>query len=317
MDPNDSQVLYYGTNRVYRTTDGAATWQPISDDLTLQKAGSRLGTVTSIAVAPGNSGVIYAGTDDSQVWVTNDGGQTWTEVSQTLPFRWVTRVAVDPTNESIAYVTFSGLKWNSPQPHVFRTADMGATWEDISGNLPDAPVNTIVVDPLYTNFLYIGTDVSAYYSADGGQSWQSFGASLPMVSVYDLFVHPTERILVAGTHGRSMYTFDLSALTGLEGGEWENLIPRTLTLEQNFPNPFNPATTISFSLPVTSEVLLEVLNTNGQLVRTLLQERREAGAHVVNWDGRDEQGRGVTSGMYFYQLHAGRQVLQKKLLLLR
>ncbi|MGH7492581.1 MAG: T9SS type A sorting domain-containing protein [bacterium] len=317
MDPNDSQVLYYGTNRVYRTTNGAGNWEPISDTLTLQNPGSRLGTVTSIAVARSNPEVVYAGTDDSQVWVTNDGGKSWTEVSQTLPYRWVTRVAVDPTNESVAYVTFSGLKWNSPQPHVFRTADMGATWQDISSNLPDAPVNTIVVDPLYPHFLYVGTDVSAYYSANTGQSWQPLGAGLPMVSVYDLFVHPTERILAAGTHGRSMYTFDLSTLTGVEERGEGHLIAGTLTLEQNYPNPFNPATAIIFSLPVAAEVLVQIFNTRGQLVRMLLREGRESGSHVVHWNGRDEQDREVANGMYFYQLRAGSQVLQKKLILLR
>ncbi len=315
MDPNDSQVLYYGTDRVYRTQNGAGSWQPISGDLTLQKPGSRLGTVTCIAVSPAKPEVIYAGTDDSQVWVTNDGGTIWTEISQTLPYRWVTRVAVDPVDENLAYVTFSGLKWNSPQPHVFRTVDMGATWEDISNNLPDAPVNTIVVDPVYSNFLYVGTDVSAYYSADDGQTWQSVGSGLPLVSVYDLFVHPTARILVAGTHGRSMYTFDLATLTQVDDARPGKRAPATIALEQNYPNPFNPSTAIRFSLSRAAEVSLQVYNTHGRLVRTLISAERAAGAHIVHWNADDQQGRKAASGAYFCRLRVGREVLQKKMIL--
>ncbi len=316
MDPNDSRVLYYGTNRVYRTTNGADSWQAISGNLTLQKPGSRLGTVTSIAVAPANSSVIYAGTDDSQVWVTDNAGQNWKEVSAALPYRWITRVAVDPTNENIAYVTFSGLKWNSPQPHVFRTADMGTTWENLSNNLPDAPVNTIVVDPIDPNFLYVGTDVSAYYSANAGQTWQPFGEGLPMVSVYDLFVHPTARILVAGTYGRSMYTFDLSTLTEVKERRPEN-IPQKITLEQNYPNPFNPATTITLSLRQPGAVTLQIFDLEGRLVRTLLTGIQIAGEHHLPWDGRDEQQQQVASGFYFYRMQAGKEVQQKRMLLLR
>ncbi|RMG65065.1 MAG: hypothetical protein D6715_08930, partial [Calditrichaeota bacterium] len=121
MDPNNPEVLYYGTNRLYRTTNGATSWVPVSPKLTTIPPGNRLGTITTIAVAPTNSAVIYVGTDDANVWVTRDSGATWNAISSGLPQRWVTRVAVDPTADSVAYVTFSGLKWRDPQPHIFRT----------------------------------------------------------------------------------------------------------------------------------------------------------------------------------------------------
>ncbi len=315
MDPNNSQVLYYGTNRVYRTVDGANFWEAISDDLSDSEPGSRLGKVTTIAVAPSNSAVVYAGTDDSHVWVTADAGLTWSEISEPLPYRWVTRVAVDPTDEQIAYVTFSGLKWRDPQPHVFRTTDMGLTWEDISNNLPDAPINIIVVDPLYPNLLYVGTDVSAYYSGDYGKLWQPLGRGLPMVSVYDIVVHPFERILVAGTHARSMYKLDLSTYTGVAAPR-EHL-PERLTLSQNYPNPFNPSTAITFTLPERAEVELKIYNVNGQLVRTLVNEARAAGQHTTQWDGKNSAGQEVASGVYWYRLRSGREVRQMKMTLIR
>jgi photosystem II stability/assembly factor-like uncharacterized protein len=327
MDPNNRQVLYYGTNRVYRTVDGATFWRAISGDLTDGRAGgSLLGTVTTIAVAPSNSAVIYAGTDDSHVWVTADTGETWTEISATLPYRWVTRVAVDSKNAQIAYVTFSGLKWNSPQPHVFRTTDMGKTWQDISSNLPDAPVNTIIVDPTYPNFLYVGTDVGAYYSSHSGQSWSVLGEGLPMVSVYDLVVHPQRRLLVAGTHGRSMYALELSSLTNVDEAMTQNNLPLSPTLAQNYPNPFNrsaersrrsPETTIEFVLPASVEVTLQIYNLNGQLIRTLISETRQAGRHAVHWNGRDSAGREVASGTYLYRLQVGGHVQQKRMMIVR
>ena len=95
MDPNNSNILYYGTNYLYRTTNGADNWTKISPQLT-DYNGGRLGTLTTMAVAPSNSNVIYVGTDDSHVWVSSDNGTTWNEISDGLPIRWVTRVAVDP-----------------------------------------------------------------------------------------------------------------------------------------------------------------------------------------------------------------------------
>jgi hypothetical protein len=319
--------LYYGTNRVYRTVNGAGLWRPISGDLTDGKpnASYLLGTMTTIAVAPSNSAVIYAGTDDSHVWATADTGKTWTEISQALPYRWVTRVAVDPKNADVAYVTFSGLKWDSPQPHVFRTADRGKTWQDISSNLPDAPVNVIVVDPAYSNFLYVGTDVGAYHSSNFGQSWSALGEGLPMVSVYDIVIHPQLRRLVAGTHGRSMYALELSSLTNIE--EQNNLVPSSPILAQNYPNPFlsgakprlagNPETTIEFTLPAVAPITLRIYNLNGQLIRTLLNESRPAGRHLVSWNGRDDAGHDVASGVYLYRLQVEKFMQQKTMILAR
>lgn len=310
MDPNDSNVLYYGTNRVYRTIDGANFWTAISGDLTASEPGSRLGTVTTIAVAPSNSDVVYAGTDDSHVWVTSDSGLTWREISESLPERWVTRVAVDPTDESVAYVTFSGLRWTSPQPHVFRTTDMGLTWEDISFGLPDTPVNTIAVDPDYPSFLYVGADVSAYYSPDYGKTWHALGQGLPMVSVYDFAIHAPDRLLVAGTHGRSMYTLDLSVLTSVASPT--PAAPVSFTLQQNYPNPFNPATAISYSVNREAFVQLMVFDVLGRKVATLVNERLPAGSYQSWFNGE-----GLASGFYWYRLQAGDQSVQKKMVLVR
>jgi len=232
------------------------------------------------------------------------GGYTWTDVSSSLPYRWVIRVVPDPNDENIAYVTFSGLKWKDPQPHVFRTSVQGQTWTDISSNLPDAPVNALAVDPLASNFLFIGTDLGAYFSSDTGMSWQYVSSELPMVPVYDLKIHPTAHYLAIGTHARSMYKLDLSLITGIDVRMTET-IARRLTLKQNYPNPFNPATTIPYTLTERSRVKLSIYNTLGQEVITLVNREQPAGNHQVNWDGRNEAGQLVASGIYIYTLQAG------------
>lgn len=310
MDPNNNNVLYYGTNRVYRTTNGAASWTALSPDLTNGNQ-TRLGTVTTIAVSPANSNVIIAGTDDANVWITSNTGANWAKVSSTLPYRWITRVAFDPVNENIAYVTFNGLKWRDPQPHVFRTVNKGQSWNDISSNLPDAPVNAFAIDPLRTNLLFVGSDVGAYYSTNTGQSWSFLGSGLPMVSVYDLKIHPTARYLVAGTHGRSMYKIDLAGIIGINSSA--NNIASGFSLGQNYPNPFNPSTVISYNLGSKENISLTVFNALGKAVETLVNKEQNAGHYSVTFDGT-----GLSSGIYFYKLEAGgRLVSTKRMILLK
>jgi photosystem II stability/assembly factor-like uncharacterized protein len=207
MDPKNSNVLYYGSHRLYRSQNGAANWVPISDDLTNGDDPGNLviGTITTIDVARSDEQVIYVGTDDGNVWVTTNTGTNWQNISGSLPNRWVTRVAVDPYDAAVAYVTLSGYTDGSYLPHVFRTTNYGASWQDIQGNMPDAPINDIIIDPYDDSTLYIGTDFGVYYTEDLGQTWQVLGTGMPVVPVHDLAFHLGTRTLVAGTHGRSMY----------------------------------------------------------------------------------------------------------------
>jgi photosystem II stability/assembly factor-like uncharacterized protein len=314
MDPNNNNTLYYGTDRVYQTTNGATSWTAISPDLTDGIAGTRLGTVSTIGVSPVLSGVIWAGTDDSHVWYTIDGGINWTDVSGSLPYRWVTRVIPDPQNETTAYVTFSGLKWKDPQPHVFKTTDLGQTWTDISSNLPDAPVNAFAVDPLDNNWLFAGTDLGAYYSADGGANWTYISSDLPIVSVYDMKIHPTDHFLVLGTHARSMYKMDLAFTTGVESNI-EPVYASDYLLKQNYPNPFNPNTNIEFSIPTAGPAKINIYNTAGQLVKEVVNKEFNPGSHVLTWNGTNNQGNKVASGVYVYSLETSSQKISKKMIL--
>ena len=208
-----TSTLYLGSSMLFRSTNSAQSWTAISADLTNGNQGVGtivFGTITTVAVAPSNKNTIYIGTDDCNLWVTQNAGTSYTRINASLPVLWVTRVAVDPGNDAIAYATFSGFRVDQPLAHVFRTTDHGATWSDISGDLPDAPVNAIIVDPRQSSTLYVGSDVGAFISNDLGVSWTPLGTGLPDAPVSDLkFLAGPPATLYAATYGRSIYSIDV------------------------------------------------------------------------------------------------------------
>ena len=228
-----------------------------------------------------------------------------------MPVRWVSRVAVDPSDENIIYATFNGLKWRDPQPHVFRSSNMGTTWTDISGNLPDAPVNAFAVDNNYPERLYVGNDVGMYYTFNTGQSWYVLGEGLPVLPVGDIEIHPTENYLVAGTYGRSMYKIDLNSVTGTINNEPE-LAADNFKLFQNYPNPFNPATNIQFTVNISQFITLKIYDILGNEITTLVSEEKPAGDYEINFNANN-----LSSGIYYYTLTAGNFKQTKKMILLR
>ena len=211
FDPKDPNTLYYGTQRLNKTTGILEDLQPISDDLSNGPGAGGLvyGTTTTISVSPLDSNLIYVGTDDGNVWITDDGGEVWRKVSDQLPERWVTRVSTHPTEKQTAYVAFSGFRWDEYVPHLLETQDGGNNWRDISIGLPEAPVNDILVGPAPERLLFAATDTGVFASADCGAHWQVLGAGLPLAPVTDLDLHEGENFLIAATFGRSMYRLDL------------------------------------------------------------------------------------------------------------
>jgi photosystem II stability/assembly factor-like uncharacterized protein len=300
LDPSDPQTLYYCSHRVYRSTDGANWWTAISGDLTDGAHGGGYGTITTLVVSPVDPDVIYVGTDDSNVWVTTNGGSNWTDISGPLPNRWVTRVAVDPLDPATAYVTFSGLRWDENIGYVYRTTDYGSAWSDITGDLPGAPVNALVVDPADPARLFVGSDVGCFYTEDYGASWDMLGTGLPAVPVYDLKLHNPTRTLVAGTHGRSMYAFDLTTLPDLASVKRPRLDGGAGL--SSYPNPFTEATTIRLSLPKAGDISLDIYDVAGRRVRSLEAGRVAAGSHEIIWDGRSDAGLPAASGIYYVRL---------------
>jgi photosystem II stability/assembly factor-like uncharacterized protein len=311
MSPFNNKVLYYGTDRIYRSTNGSNSWSAISPDLTLQIPNTRLGTVTTIGVSPLDSNLIYAATDEGLAWVSTNYGSSWTNISAGLPERWATRIVPDPNDINKVYITFSGLKWRDPQPHVFKSTNKGASWINISGNLPDVPANAFAVDNNISGRIYIGLDAGAFVSFDDGENWDVLGDGLPSVPVYDMKIHPETNYLVAGTHGRSMYKINLNQLVDIND---ENPVAVSdFNLSQNYPNPFNPSTEIKFSIANTAWVELKVYDVTGREIAVLVNELKSPGEYRLNFD---TNGR-LASGIYFYRLKSSGVTLSKKMVLLK
>jgi photosystem II stability/assembly factor-like uncharacterized protein len=219
IDASQPANLYFGTYRLYQTTNGAANWTAISGDLT--SGPSFWGVVTGIAVAPRDSNTVYVGTGDSHVWVTTNAlsgtGATFANRSSTsLPPRVITDIAVDPATSTTAYVVFSGFKgFGDTKGHVFRTIDGGAHWKDISGNLPNTPVNAIVINPSSPSEIFVGTDIGVFYTTSGGVSWATLNVGLPHVAVLGLALHSASNRLRAATHGRSVWDLNISTVLSI------------------------------------------------------------------------------------------------------
>src|SRR5215472_10322615 len=294
MDPNTSTTHYFGTCRVWLTIDGANTWNAISPDVTTPShpagcaiptaAGQPSGSLTTIAAAPGNSSVIYAGSDTGDVEMTSNGGTAWTSIATaTLPTRSVTQVIVDPTLPSTAYVTFSGFGTcatfcSGPTGHVFKTLTSGTAWTDISGNLPDIPVNALVIDPADAthNTLYIGTDTGAFFTTTGGTTWSPLGAvsSMPNAEILSLTLHNPSRTLRAATHGRGVWDLDLGgqAAFGITSISpfTANAGSAAITTFTVNGNGFIPGTsTISFTINGSSVTLTPTASSTTQLTATI------------------------------------------------
>jgi len=316
MDKNNPLTLYCGTYKIHKTTNGMQSWTVISPDLANAHT-ANLGTITTVDVSKSNPNVIYCGTDDANVWVTTNSGTNWTKINSGLPYRWVTRVATHPDSANVCYVTLSGYKVDSTGSHIFRTTNYGLSWTSIRGNLPDAPINDVVIDPANTNTLFIGTDITVMYSTDLGAQWFVLSTGIPSnVPCHDITFHPLTRTLVVWTHGRSAFKTTVPLVNIQEPGAQ---IISSYKLYQNYPNPFNPKTVISYQLPasrgkaVSNFVSLKMYNLLGNEVKTLVEENQQAGSYEINFDGSN-----FPSGIYFYSLYVDVNLVDtKKMTLLK
>ncbi len=241
LNKDNPNQLFLGTHRLYRTdnakADAAADvrWNPISPDLTSGCAGTAPNgarTCALSAIGIGGGDAVYTGSLDGLVYVSTDAqvnaAPTWTRLDQSgLPKRPVSQIAVDRSNYRIAYFGYNGFNAGTPgQPgHVFKTTDGGKHVTNISGNLPDSPVNSVILDPAYPNTIYVGTDVGPFATYNGGVNWVALGTGFPVVSIWQMDFDsgvPSgtnaagPRVLLAGTHGRGAFRmFDATAVPAL------------------------------------------------------------------------------------------------------
>ncbi len=218
LSVHDPERLYSGTYRVYTSSDGIG-WAAISPDLTDGNLyGPRFHTLSCLNESPVQAAKLLVGTTDGNVWRSDPGG-IWTNLTSGLPNRYVTSVHGSPTLSQRLFVTHSGYRENEYIPHLHRSDNNGTAWIDISGDLPQVPVNDIFVWPNHADsVLFAATDAGVYFSKNSGDHWARLGANMPYVPAFELEFNPVRRELVVATFGRGIYTFPMDSVLSQSTG---------------------------------------------------------------------------------------------------
>ncbi|MCB0825052.1 MAG: hypothetical protein KDC26_02580 [Armatimonadetes bacterium] len=217
---HDDDAIYHAGNYVFKITDNGSKWKRISDDLTtddvdkIETVGSNAETyctVVSLSESPMKKGELWAGSDDGVISLTTDDGKSWKDVTpKAVNGRYVSRLHASAHKSGRCYVSIDGHRSDDMDPCVLVTEDFGASWKDITANLPERrSVMVIREDINNADVLYCGTENAGYVSLDRGQNWvKMHGKALPTVPVYDIQQHSREQDIVLGTHGRSVWVLD-------------------------------------------------------------------------------------------------------------
>jgi photosystem II stability/assembly factor-like uncharacterized protein len=215
LSKHNQDILYMGSQYVYRSLDQGDTWETISPDLTKNKKSGNVpfATLTVLEESPIEFGTLYTGSDDGNLWITRDHGRTWNDITKGLPKdRWISSIAPSQHREGVVYLTMTGYRFDEFKPYVFKSVDYGNNWFPLAGNLPAEAVNIIREDHLKEEILYVGTDHGLYLSFNGGKTYDLIQGSIPNVAIYDMVIQKKNNDLVIGTHGRSVYIMNLNAI---------------------------------------------------------------------------------------------------------
>ena len=347
FSPLDPRVLYFGAQFVFRTANGGDSWQAISPDLTREDPGrpqnldpatasdasaeKRRGVVYTIGPSPVRAGLIWAGTDDGLIQLTQDEGKSWTNVTppELTPWSKVTQIEASHSDPATAYAAVDRHRLEDLQPYVYRTRDFGKSWQRVSNGIPDGSfLNGIREDPARKALLYACSELGVYVSFNDGDTWQSLQLNLPTTSVRDLVIHGDD--VVIATHGRSFWILDnITALrqmsTQLAASDVWLFRPATALRvrkgsDQGTPVPLdeplaeNPPTgaVIDYSLKEKAKgpVRLEIFDGDGKLVRGFSSDEQPAKTNpsdvaiTAEWI-REEQPLSREAGMhrFVWDLH--------------
>jgi hypothetical protein len=320
-------VLYMGANRVFKSTKRGDEMFPISPDLTTRDTmairisttitggitpdvtgAETFSTIVSLNESPIRPGLLVAGTDDGNVWLTRNDGGNWENLTGRFPGvptgSYVSRVELSYADSGTFYVAFDNHRRQDFKPYVYLTTDFGRTFRSIAANLPSDGTHFVHVvreDPRNPSLLYAGTEVGVWVSLDRGGSWQRFMTGFPTTPVHDLVIHPRDGELVAGTHGRSIWIVDVNALQQMRpavaAAPAHFFAPRT-AYQWNDPNinggnPGHQLFTVAspsygaelwyrLAQPVSGQVRFVVQNAAGDTLGTVNGPGR-AGLHRVTW----------------------------------
>jgi photosystem II stability/assembly factor-like uncharacterized protein len=325
--PHDGRTIYFAGNVVFRSRDFGSTWEVISPDLTTNDAERQKSaggpvwqentsaefytTIISLSESPARQGVLWAGTDDGNIQVSEDDGRTWRNVIENVPgmprHSPVSHIEPSRTSPGTAYASFHRHLLGDFRPYVFKTTDYGRSWTNITGNLSEqAYVWVLREDPRNTNLVYAGTELGLYASYGANGSWiRLHGKNLPTVSVHDIIIHPRDNDIIIGTHGRSIWVLDdatpvqqmrpeLAARSAhlfppRSGIRFTTRMTRYGVGDKIYQGPNPPyGAVITYHLnqspPKDTPVKLEIFDNAGAKVREVVSVPREPGLNLAVWD---------------------------------
>lgn len=233
ISPHQRERIYMAANKVFRSDNRGHSWEVISDDITRNEdrnqfrvmgkywstdavvkdvSTSLWGLIVSLAESKVKKDLIYAGTDDGVVAVTDDGGKSWRRMTSfpgVPEYTYVSDILPDKFNENIVYVSFNNMLNDDFKPYILKSTDKGKTWTPVTNKLPvNGPIHTLEQDPVNPSLLFAGSEFGFYFSADGGNEWIEFKNGLPTTAVRDIAIQERENDLVAATFGRGFYILD-------------------------------------------------------------------------------------------------------------
>lgn len=233
ISPHSPTRLYFAANKLFRSDDRGNTWEVISDDLSLQLDRNKLevmgkvwsvdavmknastsiyGSIVALTESPVKEDLLYVGTDDGLVHMSDNAGESWTKYSSFpgIPERtYVNQLLASQHDENTVYAVFNNHKNGDFKPYVLKSTDRGASWTSITSDLPErGSVYTIAEDHVKADLLFVGTEFGVHTTVDGGKAWLKFSAGLPTIAVRDMEIQRRENDLVLGTFGRGFYVLD-------------------------------------------------------------------------------------------------------------
>ncbi|UCH98499.1 MAG: hypothetical protein JSV88_17080, partial [Candidatus Aminicenantes bacterium] len=330
LSPHNPDIIFFGGNFLFKSTDCGNSWEKISPDLssndpqkivdsggpiTMDNTGAEVHcTIYTIAESPVKPGIIWAGTDDGNLWVTRDNGKNWVNVVKNIkglpPYSWVSRVEASHFAEGTVYVTFDRHRWDDYAPYVYKSDNFGKTWVCLRGSLPKTGyLHVIREDLINSHLLYLGSEFGLFFSFNEGKQWIPFKKEFPTTAVRDIAVHPREKDLIVGTHGRGVWIMDdISPLQQLTPGILDkeahlfDIRPATIYFERkgteyyakpvfSAPNPIFGAA-INYYLKKKAgkdqPVHLHIYDSMGTTKKRTLEGTGKKGLNRVYWDLRGE-----------------------------